>query len=171
MVHFFPAPCLRVSVLNLFWLRPKPCGDLGSWITRSQILPDATRFSRFRVSALDIHSGIRVSDLFRHSSMTDSERFGCGRRLRWDLVIWQPLVGGFVNHPQHLPKLMVFSLLIDRRIMYGSTGGDRFRPDSCGGGGTSRTLTWPGKKSEQTTTANSDVAGRVGFAAPVRMAA
>jgi hypothetical protein len=32
-------------------------------------------------------------------------------------------------------------------------------------------LTWPGKKSEQTTTANNDVAGRVGFAAPVIMAA
>jgi hypothetical protein len=36
----------------------------------------------------------------------------------------------------------------------------------------SRTLDWPGKKFEQILTANSDVAGRIGFtAAPVRMAA
>jgi hypothetical protein len=35
-----------------------------------------------------------------------------------------------------------------------------------------RTLDWPGKKFEQILTANSDVAGRVGFeAASVRMAA
>jgi len=35
-----------------------------------------------------------------------------------------------------------------------------------------RTLDWPVKKFEQTLTANSDVAGRVGFtASPVRMAA
>ena len=53
-----------------------------------------------------------------------------------------------------------------------STGGDRFRPDSCGGGGMPRILAWPGKKSEKIITANNDVAGRVGFtAAPVVMAA
>ena len=50
-------------------------------------------------------------------------------------------------------------------------GGDWFRPDTCDGGSMSRTLDWPGKSFEQITTANSDVAGRVGFAAPVRMAA
>jgi hypothetical protein len=36
----------------------------------------------------------------------------------------------------------------------------------------SRTLDWPGKKFEQTLTANSNVAGRIGYeAGPVRMAA
>src|SRR5687768_5627473 len=43
------------------------------------------------------------------------------------------------------------------------SGGDRFRPDDDVDGGMPRTLTWPGKSREQTTTANSDVAGRVGF--------
>ena len=51
-------------------------------------------------------------------------------------------------------------------------GGDRFRPDGCGGGGMCRTLTWPAKSREQTSTANnSDVSGRVGFGAPLAMAA
>jgi hypothetical protein len=35
-----------------------------------------------------------------------------------------------------------------------------------------RTLDWPGKKFEQTLTANNDVAGQIGYnAGPVRMAA
>jgi hypothetical protein len=51
------------------------------------------------------------------------------------------------------------------------TGGDWFRPDVVGGGGMPGTLDWPGKNSSKTLTANNDVAGRVGFAAPVRMAA
>jgi hypothetical protein len=53
-----------------------------------------------------------------------------------------------------------------------TTGGDWFRPDSCGGGGMPRTLDWPGKSFEQILTANNDVAGRIGFnAGPVLMAA
>ena len=53
-----------------------------------------------------------------------------------------------------------------------TTGGDRFRPDDCGGGGMPRTLTWPGKTREQIITANNDVAGQIGYeAGSVRMAA
>ena len=53
------------------------------------------------------------------------------------------------------------------------TGGDRFRPDGNGDGGMPRTLAWPGYQCEQKLTANDDVAvaGRIGFDAPLAMAA